>query len=84
LSVCISELTESSFITISAPFAIYVAEGYLFGNYMDAKKNYSVQDLINPLQQVHGYKSILFTLLGLILLIEAVWIVLKARRKDIL
>jgi hypothetical protein len=84
LSVCISELTESSFITITAPFAIYVAESYVFGNYMDAKKNYSIQDLINPLQQTYGYKGILFTLLGLIFLVEIVWIALKARRKDIL
>ncbi|MBP3457718.1 MAG: ABC transporter permease [Lachnospiraceae bacterium] len=81
-SICIAERVESFFSAIAVPFAIYVLWGVLFaGNKIG---NWSLMEMVNPLQRciTHGWQLLTCLLGGLA--IAPVWIYLKGRKKDIL
>lgn len=80
-SICIAEHVESFFSVIATTFAVYVLLGVaLVGQY----KNWSLMEMINPMQRViTGEWQLIICLIGGIF-ITLVWIYLKGRRKDII
>ncbi|MGN0165027.1 MAG: hypothetical protein ACI39R_02490 [Lachnospiraceae bacterium] len=81
-SVCVADFCDSGFIAVTTPFVVYILTGFLFGN--GGEGNFSLLDMLNPKQVMAADESRLFSMLGIMLLVAVVWIVCKARKRDIL
>lgn len=81
-SICVGDLCDSSFVAVTTPFVGYIITGFLFSNPGD--KNFSLLEMINPHQVMAADESRLFSMLGIMLFVAVVWIIGKARKKDIL
>lgn len=81
-SVCIAERVESAFSAIAAPFAVYILSGVaLMG---DQEGNWSVLEMVNPLQLcTTRVEQLLICMVGGSI-IAAIVIILKGRKKDFL
>lgn len=81
-SICIAEWVESAFSAIVTPFVVYIISGVaLMG---DEKGNWSVMEMVNPMQRCTSrIEQLLICIVGGIV-IAAIVIILKGRKKDFL
>lgn len=81
-SICIAERVESLFSAITVPFAVYILWSVLFvGGQTD---NWSLLEMLNPLQRYLTYAWQLWLSLGVGLVCAWIWLFFKAKGKDIL
>lgn len=81
-SICVADICDSAFIAITSPFVVYIITSFLFLN--PGNRNFSLLEMLNPNQTVAADESRLFSMLGIMLFVAVVWIIGKARKKDIL
>lgn len=81
-SICIAEWVESAFSAIATPFVVYIISGVaLMG---DENGNWSVMEMVNPMQRCTSrIEQLLICIVGGIV-IAAIGIILKGRKKDFL
>lgn len=81
-SICVAEWVESFFSVIAVPFAVYILGGVLLagGN----KGNWSIMQMVNPLQTCTTLEWQLLTCLLTGIIVSILWIFFKGRKKDIL
>lgn len=84
ISVCVTEFTESVFIALTCPFAIYMLSSSIlvFGTKGDG--NYSMQMLLNPCQMAAGEEMNLFIIAMSLIVFIVLSIGLRIKRKDLL
>lgn len=81
-SICIAEWVESAFSAIATPFVVYILTGVaLMG---DSHGNWSVMEMVNPLQRcTTRIEQLISSIVGG-MVIAAIVIISKGRKKDFL
>lgn len=84
LALCIAEFTESSFITLTFPFAFYMLSSQMLALGMKGNQNFSLNLLLNPYQVTAGNEINIIIIAIIIIMIILANVVIRIKRKDIL